>query len=149
VLLALADSPEADVVVVGGRPRYPNEAIVGSAAERRLRSITPDVVFPDADGLVTGRGLGAPTLGQAQLKRVMLYAARTAMVPADHSKLGTGPFPYWAPLDRPYTLVVDEQADPATVSPFRADGAVLLAPVTSAPARPAAAQAGQPGAVAG
>jgi hypothetical protein len=46
-------------------------------------------------------------------------------------------------------LVVDEQADPATVAPFRAEGTVQLAPVTSAPARPAAAQAGQPGAVAG
>jgi hypothetical protein len=31
--------------------------------------------------------------------------------PTDHSKLGVSPFPYWAPLDRPYTLVVDEQAD--------------------------------------
>ncbi|GHD46005.1 hypothetical protein GCM10010317_021150 [Streptomyces mirabilis] len=87
-------------------------------------------------------------LEQAQLKHVMLYAARTAVVPVGHSKLGAAPFPYWAPLDRPYTLVVDEQADPATASPFRADGTVLLAPVTSAPARPVAAQAGQPGAVA-
>ncbi|MGO9077453.1 MAG: hypothetical protein ACLQDY_00195 [Streptosporangiaceae bacterium] len=42
-----------------------------------------------------------------------------------------------------------ERADPATVAPFRADGTVLLPPVTSAPARPAAAQAGQPDAVAG
>nr|WP_282190123.1 hypothetical protein [Streptomyces sp. S1D4-11] len=131
------------------RQRYPNEAIVGSATEQQLRAIAPDVVFPDADGLVAGRGLCAPTPEQAQLKLVMLYAARTAVVPVGHSKLGAGPFPYWAPLDRPYTLVVGEQADPATASPFRADGAVLLAPVTSAPARPAAAQAGQPGAVAG
>ncbi len=51
---------------------------------------------------------------------------------------GAGPFPYGAPPDRPYTLVVDEQADPAAASPFRADGTVLLAPVTSAPARPVA-----------
>lgn len=91
----------------------------------------------------------APTLEPAQLKHVMLYAARTAVAPADHSKLGAGPFPYGAPLDRSYTLVVDERADPSTVAPFRADGTVLLAPVTSAPGRPAAAQAGQPGAVAG
>lgn len=71
------------------------------------------------------------------------------MVLAEQSKLGVGPFPYWAPLDQPYPLVVDEHADPATVAPFRADGTVLLVPVTSVPARPAAAQAGQPGAVAG
>lgn len=58
----------------------------------------------------------------------MLYAARTAVMLADHSKLGARRFPYWAPLERPYTLVVDDQADPATVAPFRADGTVLLAP---------------------
>ncbi|WP_097256945.1 MULTISPECIES: DeoR/GlpR family DNA-binding transcription regulator [unclassified Streptomyces] len=114
-----------------------------------MRSITPDVVLLGADGLVAGRGLCVPTLEQAQLKHVMLYAARTAVVPADHSKLGAGPFPYWAPLDRPYSLVVDEQADPAVAAPLRAGGTVLLAPVTSAPARPAAAPTGQPGAVAG
>jgi hypothetical protein len=49
------------------------------------------------------------------------------VVLADHSKLGARPFPYWAPLDRAYTLVVDEQADPATVAPFRSDGTVLVA----------------------
>lgn len=95
------------------------------------------------------RGLCALTLEQAQPKRVTLYAARTAVVLVEQSELGASPFPYWVPLDRPYTLVVDEQADPATVAPFRTDGAVLLAPVTSAPARPAVAQAGQSGAVAG
>jgi hypothetical protein len=31
--------------------------------------------------------------------------------PTDHSKLGVSPFSYGAPLERPYTLVVDEQAD--------------------------------------
>ncbi|HKS48826.1 MAG TPA: hypothetical protein VJT49_27700 [Amycolatopsis sp.] len=102
-LLALADSPEAGVIVLGGRLRYPNEAIVGSTAGQQLRSITPDVVFLGADGLVAGRGRCAPTLEQAQLKHVMLYAARTAVVLAGHSKLGASPFPYWAPLDRPYT----------------------------------------------
>ncbi|MGW0878016.1 hypothetical protein [Streptomyces sp. NPDC002671] len=99
-----------------------------SAAPQQLRSIAPDVVFLGADGLVAWRGLCVPTLEQARLKHVMLYAARTAVVSAEHSKLGAGPFPYRTPLDRPYTL---------------------LAPVTSAPVRPAAAQAGRPGAEAG
>jgi len=148
-LLALAHSPELEVIAPDGRLRYPNEAMVGSAAKQQLRSITPDVVFLGADALIAGRGLCAPTLEQAQLKHVMLYAGRTAVVPAEHSKLGASPFPYWAPLNRPYTLAVDEQADRATVAPFRADGRALFVPVTCAPARPAAARAGQPGAVAG
>ncbi|MFF8028632.1 hypothetical protein ACFZDJ_47695 [Streptomyces sp. NPDC007896] len=66
--MAPANSPEVDVIVLGGRPRYPNEALVGSTAEQQLRSIPSDVVFPDADGLVAGRGLCVPTLEQAKLK---------------------------------------------------------------------------------
>ncbi|WP_406177462.1 hypothetical protein [Streptomyces sp. NBC_00996] len=54
------------MIVIGGRLRCPNEAIVGSAAEEQLRSITPDVVFLGADGLVAGR-LCVPTLEQAHL----------------------------------------------------------------------------------
>jgi hypothetical protein len=102
------------------------------------------------------------TIPIAQIRPMHLAAQHSDLMPQreeldflgpvttpDQVRLGAGPFPYWAPLDRPYTLVVDEQADPTPVAPFRADGTALLAPVTCAPARPAAAQAGQPGAVAG
>lgn len=75
--------------------------------------------------------------------------ADVMVVPPDHPELGARPFPHWMPLDRLYALAVDERADPATLAPVRTDGMVLLAPVTSAPARPVAAQAGQLGAVAG
>lgn len=119
VLLALADSPEIDVVVLGGRLRYPNEAILGPTVEQQLRHITPDRVFLGADGLTADRGLCAPTLEQAQLKHMMLHAGREAYVLVDHSKLGSSPFAYWAPMDREYTIVVDAGAPEALV-PFTA-----------------------------
>lgn len=118
VLLALADSPDVEVIVLGGRLRYPNEAIIGRTAERQLRQIEPDRVFLGADGLSSRRGLCCPTLEQAELKHTMLHAGREAYVLVDHSKLGHEPFPYWAPLDREHTVVVDAGASDGAVATF-------------------------------
>jgi DeoR family fructose operon transcriptional repressor len=74
VLLALADSPDIEVVVLGGRLRQPNEVLVGPSVEHELRPITPDRVFLGTDGLVASRGLCSPTLQQSQLKHAMFHA---------------------------------------------------------------------------
>ena len=117
VMLALADTPEIELIVLGGRLRYPNEAILGPAVEQQLRHITPDRVFLGADGISAQRGVCAPTLEQAQLKHAMLHAGKQSYVLVDHSKLDHEPFPYWTPLDREHTLVVDD-ATPAALANF-------------------------------
>ncbi len=119
VLLALADSPDVEVVVLGGRLRYPNEAILGSTVEQQLRHIKPDRVFLGADGLTTARGVCSPTLEQAQLKHSMLHAGCESYLLVDHSKLDHAPFSYWAPLDRACTLIVDD-GDPEALEAFEA-----------------------------
>ncbi|MEU6641966.1 DeoR/GlpR family DNA-binding transcription regulator [Saccharomonospora sp. NPDC046836] len=129
VLLALADSPEVDVIVLGGRLRHPNEAILGTTVEQQLRHIRPDRVFLGADGLTADRGLCAPTLEQAQLKHAMLHAGREAYVLVDHSKLGSAPFVYWAPMDREHTIVVDD-GHPAALAPFESLPNCVLRAVT-------------------
>lgn len=126
VLLALADSPYVEVIVLGGRLRQPNEAFLGHTAERQLRHIGPDRVFLGADGLCGersggdsgGRGLCSPSYEQAQLKYAMLHAAtREAYVLVDHSKLGHAPFAYWTPLDRSHVVVADD-GDPEALRDF-------------------------------
>ncbi len=120
VLLALADSPEVEVVVLGGRLRYPNEAIIGGPVEQQLKYIRPDRVFLGADGITAERGLCSPTLEQAQLKHGMLHAGRESYVLVDHSKVGHAPFSYWTPLDREHTVVVDGGGEQAALDGFRA-----------------------------
>lgn len=110
VLLALAESPHVDVVVLGGRLRRPNEAILGRTAEQELRHVAPDRAFLGADG-VTERGINCPTLEQSHLKRAMLHCAGEAWILADSGKIGAERFPYWAPVDRECQLVADEGAD--------------------------------------
>lgn len=110
VLLALAESPHVEVVVLGGRLRRPNEAILGHTAERELRHIAPDRAFLGADG-VTARGVNCPTLDQSHLKHAMLHASEDPWILADHGKFGAAQFPYWTPVDRECRLLVDAQVD--------------------------------------
>lgn len=116
VLLALAESPHVEVVVLGGRLRRPNEAILGRTAEQELRHLAPDRAFLGADG-VTERGLNCPTLEQSHLKHAMLRCAGQAWVLADSGKIGAERFPCWAPVDRECLLLVDEEVGAERLPP--------------------------------
>lgn len=120
----LAGFAGIDLIVLGGRLRHPNEAILGETVLAQLRHISPDRVFLGADGLVDDRGLCCPSLEQSVVKHAMLHAATEAYVLADHSKLGKAPFSYWAPLDRDYRLVTDEPEFDA-VYPVFADSVIV------------------------
>ncbi len=110
VIRALADFDGIDLIVLGGRLRHPNEALLGDSVLQQLRHISPDRAFLGADGVVAGRGLCCPSLEQSNVKQAMLHSAASAYVLADGSKLGHAPFPYWTPLDREYTLITDSGA---------------------------------------
>jgi DeoR family fructose operon transcriptional repressor len=130
VLLALRDADGVEVVVLGGQLRHLNQALIGGLAEANLRQVTADRVFLGADGLSPDRGLNCPTLAQATLKGLMLHRAREAFVVADHSKLASWRFPYVTPLDRPWTLITDDQVAEDLVQPYRRRGTeVMLAEV--------------------
>lgn len=107
-LLALADAPGVEVIVLGGRLRRPNEAFLGPEVEHALRRYHPDLAFLGADGIARDRGLNCPTPEQACLKEVMSVCAKDTWVLADHSKLGAEPFPYWAAMPAGIGLVTDQ-----------------------------------------
>ncbi|MFD9893672.1 DeoR/GlpR family DNA-binding transcription regulator [Amycolatopsis sp. NPDC059027] len=126
VIRALADFDGIDLIVLGGRLRHPNEALLGESVLAQLRHLSPDRVFLGADGIVAGRGLCCPSLEQSQVKHAMLHSAASAYVLADHSKLGEAPFPYWTPLDREVSLVTDSFPGADTAA-FAGSGTVLTA----------------------
>jgi DeoR/GlpR family transcriptional regulator of sugar metabolism len=107
-ITALAASPTVELIVLGGRLRHPNEAIVGATVIEQLRHIGADRVFLGADGVTEDRGLCSPSLEQAHLKYAMLHSAREAYVLVDGSKLGQEPFRYWTPLDRPHMIITED-----------------------------------------
>ncbi|MET8010031.1 DeoR/GlpR family DNA-binding transcription regulator [Streptomyces sp. NPDC005271] len=116
----LADAPGVELIVLGGRVRRPNGAILGPAGEDMLRLMTPDRVFLGADGVHARDGLSCPSLEQAHNKRLMAQCGREVCVLADATKLGSSPFPYHALPQRPWTLLTDGGAEPEAVREFTA-----------------------------
>ena len=118
----LADAEGIELIVLGGRVRRPNGAILGPEGEETLRRLTPDVVFLGADGLHARDGLSCPTLEQAHSKELMAERGREVFVLADASKLGNSPFPYHARHNGPWTLLTDATAAPEQLTEFSANG---------------------------
>jgi DeoR family fructose operon transcriptional repressor len=122
----LSGAAEIEVVVLGGAVRALSAATTGAIAEQALRQMTADRCFLSADGVVAGRGLCEATLEQATLKALMMAQATEIVVLADASKLGRTSQPFWASLDRPWTLITDAGADPAQCRRFESRGVTVI-----------------------
>lgn len=120
-LVTLSQSEHITLITLGGQLRHPSQALVGPLAEEALRHVVADKVFLGADGFLPERGLSCPTLEQASLKALMASRAREVYVLADHGKLGAAPFPFFAPLTAPTTLVTDAEATPAQIAAAERD----------------------------
>lgn len=114
----LADAPGVEVIVLGGRLRRPNEAMLGPEVERALRRYRPDMAFLGADGLEPDRGLNCPSPEQAMLKERMAATAKAAWVLADHWKLSAEPFAYWAAMPPGTGVITDPGCPPTTLRMF-------------------------------
>ena len=119
VMAVLAGDDGIELIMLGGATRQKSLSTVGPLAELSLRRLTADRVFLGADGIVAGRGLCEAGMDQIQLKELMMVQATTIYVLADSSKLGRPAQQAWAPLDRPWTLITDAQAEAGQLDPFR------------------------------
>lgn len=131
-LLALMDAPEVEVIVLGGRLRRPNEALLGSEVSAALRHFRPDLAFLGADGVDARRGVNCPSFEQASLKEQMAASARRTWVLADREKLGAEPYPYWSPLPAGAGLVTDA-ADSQSVAALSGRGWPVLGAAGGSP----------------
>lgn len=119
-LTTLLEYGDTEVVVLGGRVRRINQTITGDAATDTVRGLYADVAFIGADAVDPERGVASRTLEQSSLKTLMAQSARQVFVLADSSKLSAAWTSYWSPLDRPWTLLTDDGADPELIESFRA-----------------------------
>jgi DeoR/GlpR family transcriptional regulator of sugar metabolism len=119
-LLTLHEAADIEVVVLGGELRHINQAICGSMAEENLRQVSADKAFLGADGVTAHRGISSRNMALNYLKKRMVEQADELFVLADHSKLGSRPFPFWTEFDRPYTLITDSNATAEQLEEFHA-----------------------------
>jgi len=127
----LADADDVTVFMLGGQLRHISQGVIGPFADVMLRHFTATRAFLGADGVVAGRGICEAEPAQCALKEQMARHADEVYVLTDATKLGRAPFHFWAPLNRPWTLVTDENATQDQLAPFRdAPGVtVMIAPV--------------------
>jgi DeoR/GlpR family transcriptional regulator of sugar metabolism len=130
---ALEHSEGVELIAVGGRVRHVSSGMVGPFAELVMSGITADAAFLSADGVVAGRGLSEESSEQASLKRKMVENAHSVYILADSTKLGLDSSHWWTALDKPWSLITDDEATEQQLQPFRALGSVQVhvAPVGS------------------
>jgi DeoR/GlpR family transcriptional regulator of sugar metabolism len=139
-LQALAEASGIELLVLGGRLRAVSQGLVGPLAESTLARLTFDRAFMGADAVSVENGICEADLEQTALKEKMMQRSAEVYVLAHSEKLEQRPFHAWAIMPPRWTLVTDEDADPAVVQRFRDRGVdvCLVAKTTSVSAEAAA-----------
>ncbi|PRX99692.1 DeoR/GlpR family DNA-binding transcription regulator [Allonocardiopsis opalescens] len=116
----LAGAEHVHVECLGGTLRHLSAGFVGPLAEAALSRMTFDRAFLGADGVTADDGICEASLQQTRLKELMARRSERVYVLVHAAKLGRRPFHAWARLPARWTLVTDDQAEPAALAPFRA-----------------------------
>jgi DeoR family fructose operon transcriptional repressor len=96
------------VVLLGGRIRPVTMAAVGPLTAQALASINVDVAFLGTNGLSFDRGLTTPDADEADVKRLMLAAARQRVFLVDSGKFGHESLARHATLSDVDVLITDD-----------------------------------------
>ncbi|UYM03501.1 DeoR/GlpR family DNA-binding transcription regulator [Solicola gregarius] len=108
--VALADAPDIDLLLLGGRVRRMSHGFVGPLTDLAIDRLGFDVAFLGADAVDPVRGIGEPTLEETTVKEAVAARARVVAVLADASKLAAGETPAWTRMPAPWRLITDDAA---------------------------------------
>lgn len=122
----LADHPDVDVIVLGGRVRKNTLAMVDAEAMAAVEPLTVDTLFISSDGISADNALTTPYREEAALKRAMIRAARRVVALVDHSKFGIDHFIRFAEWTDVDVLVTNREADAAHVDTIEKQGTTVL-----------------------
>ena len=123
--VALADAPDIELILLGGRVRKLSHGLVGPLTDLAIERLGFDAAFLGADAVDPARGVGEPTLEETMVKESVARVARLVAVLADSSKLDAGETPAWTHLPNPWRLITDTGA-PADLDRRCAEAEVTL-----------------------
>ncbi len=126
--MALANKPNINTLLIGGRVRTRTLACVDQWALDALGGLYADVAILGTNGISVERGLTTPDSAEAAVKRAMLNAARRKVVLADHSKFGDDHFAQFGSLSDVDVVITDSETDEKFVKELAAfDVPVVIA----------------------
>ncbi|MEU7581473.1 DeoR/GlpR family DNA-binding transcription regulator [Streptomyces sp. NPDC041068] len=113
----LADRPDIELLVIGGRSRQGERSLVGPLALRALESLAFDCFVMSIGGVHAEHGWSEFSLDDAAVKQVGLAQAARTIAVADATKLGVRAFSQVAPLGAVDCFVTDAAADDEATHP--------------------------------
>lgn len=125
-LQQMADLEGVEFTLLGGRYRPVSQGFIGPITEAGLEKFTFDFAFLGADAVTAEDGVCEALPEQVRLKELMSRRATHVFVVAHAEKLGQRPFHAWADLGSGWTLVTDDSADPAQITPFEERGIAVV-----------------------
>jgi len=137
IVCQLQHSNGVTVLCTGGDLQKDTFYFSGEWAQRALAEIRLDKAVLGVSAIDPGYGISTANHAEAQIKKMIIKAAKTRIALADHTKFGKQSFAYEGPISDINVLVTDAATDSRYVSDLREAGLEVVV-AESSPAPPSA-----------
>lgn len=118
VAMELCNRKDIEVIVTGGHLRGSWFTLVGPLATAAAEMLFSDIMFIGVDGIDAKQGLTCTNSSEADVLRKLVNHAKTKIVVADHSKLGSVSKYLLCPVKGIDKLITDSGASASAIAPF-------------------------------
>lgn len=126
VALALAEHPEIEVVLIGGK-LYKQELVTGGAATvEAFHNVRADLCFLGISSVHPEVGISTFNLEGSYVKRAMIASSAEVVALASAEKLGTAAPYIIGPLSSLTYLVTERSVPDEVLAPYRAQGVTVV-----------------------
>jgi DeoR/GlpR family transcriptional regulator of sugar metabolism len=126
IAVALAEHPQVEVVIVGGRLYKDSLVAIGAGAVETLRAIRADICMLGVCSLHPQDGISVPDLEEAHVKRAMVAGAAEVVALASAEKLGTAAPYIVGPIGDLTHIVTEREVPEEVLAPYQAQGITII-----------------------
>jgi DeoR/GlpR family transcriptional regulator of sugar metabolism len=126
IALALAEYPEIEVIVIGGKLFKRELVTVGAATIEAFHNIRADLCFLGINSLHPETGISTLDLEEAYVKRAIIASAAEVVALTSAEKLGTAASYIIGPLSDLTYLVTERSVSEEVLAPYKAFGITIL-----------------------
>jgi DeoR/GlpR family transcriptional regulator of sugar metabolism len=126
IAVALAEHPQVEVVIVGGRLYKDSLVAIGAGAVETLRAIRADICMLGVCSLHPQDGISVPDLEEAHVKRAMVAGAAEVLALASAEKLGTAAPYIVGPIGDLTHIVTEREVPEEVLAPYQAQGITII-----------------------
>jgi DeoR/GlpR family transcriptional regulator of sugar metabolism len=126
IVCQLQHSPNVAVISTGGDLQKDVFYLSGLWAQRAISEIRIDKAILGVSAIDPSYGISTASQAEAQIKKMIMKAAKVRIAVADHSKFGNQGFAYVAPVTDLNVLITDSGTDSAHVAQLRELGLEVI-----------------------